>query len=308
MSVYCRNCSLFLGATPGNYCSTCGQDTAAHPPSAWEFLHEFIGHYVAFEGKLARTLALLLFRPGELTRRYLAGKKNSYVLPLRLYLTASIVFFLVVKIFGAGNLVNSNAAGPDTYPAISLTGQPVDIKKPLRATQGGLPIITGTSDAKLLKQPFLGSIECSFASAQCEKVKAFLKDKYQDMTLLQAGRQVRDRAVSLAPYAMFFCLPLFALFTLILYWKRKMYYGEHLIYAMHVHAFAFLLLLAIAVTPHSVSEWLYLVGGVYFWMAMRRVFGGRWLPTFLRYGVIAFLYPMLLILVIGVTMVTAVFT
>ena len=296
-SAYCRNCSLFLGAAPGNYCSNCGQDTATHPPSAWEFLHEFIGHYVAFEGKLARSLALLLCRPGALTLRYLSGKKNSYVLPLRLYLTASIVFFLVVKIFGAGNLSTSEANVEPTQ-ANELSGQ----------ARTPSPIIgTRLADEGLQQKPLLSRIDCTFATEQCAKVKGYLKDRYQNMTVDQVGRQVRDRTMSLVPYAMFFCLPLFALLTLILYRRRKLYYGEHLVYAMHVHAFAYLLLLAIALSPKAISEWLYIVGAVYFWMAMRRVFGGRWLPTFLRYSIVGVLYPMMMISMIGLTMLAAVF-
>ena len=74
---HCRNCQFPLGMSSAKFCPNCGQDTAPHPPSAWEFLHEFVGHYVALEGRLARTLALLIFRPGELTRRYLGGEKEQ---------------------------------------------------------------------------------------------------------------------------------------------------------------------------------------------------------------------------------------
>ena len=91
----CRNCGAAAG---GKFCPECGQETAPHPPSAWEFVHEFVGHYIALEGALWRTLAALA-RPGKLTNEYFAGRKRRYVLPLRLYLTASVVFFLVAKVF-----------------------------------------------------------------------------------------------------------------------------------------------------------------------------------------------------------------
>ncbi|MFZ5544798.1 MAG: DUF3667 domain-containing protein [Pseudomonadota bacterium] len=53
---------------------------------------------MAVEGALWRTLKLLLFKPGQLTREYLAGRRRRYVLPLRIYLTASFLFFLIVKL------------------------------------------------------------------------------------------------------------------------------------------------------------------------------------------------------------------
>jgi hypothetical protein len=97
MGPSCRNC----GAMPpedAHFCPVCGQETAVHPPTFGEFVHEFIGHYVAFEGALWRTLGLLLFRPGRLTREYLEGRRRKYVFPLRLYLTISFIFFIVAKV------------------------------------------------------------------------------------------------------------------------------------------------------------------------------------------------------------------
>ena len=103
----CRNCDVVFGEPRPTYCPSCGQETAAHPPTVWEFGHEFITHYIALEGKLWNTLGLLFFRPGALTQRYLIGQKRRYVNPLRLYLTASILFFIVVKLFGADLLMNA---------------------------------------------------------------------------------------------------------------------------------------------------------------------------------------------------------
>lgn len=304
---YCRNCDLFLGEKPGNFCPHCGQVTAAHPPTACEFLHEFVTHYVALEGRLARSLGLLILRPGELTLRYFAGKKNSYVLPLRLYLTASIVFFLVVKIFGVGNLVKG-AADPETVNTPPASTTRADAPKgKVRAGKPGAPIVFSVDDANDLKKPFLSVIECDFASVQCAKLKAYLNDKYQDQSLAEVGRQVKERMISLAPYAVFAFVPVFALITMLLYRRRGLLYGEHLVYAFHVHAFAFLLLLAIALAKQSIGELLFIAGAIYFWLAMRRVFGGRWWATMLRFGAIGTLYLVLLPLAMGAVLIAAVF-
>ena len=57
----CRNC----GATaPGAFCPQCGQETTIALPTARQFLRDAAGRYVAFDGRLWRTLAALLFRPG----------------------------------------------------------------------------------------------------------------------------------------------------------------------------------------------------------------------------------------------------
>jgi len=72
--VACRNCGA---PAPLRFCAACGQETAVHAPTLDEFLHEFVGHYVAFEGALWRTMGLLMFRPGRLTREYLAGRPSA---------------------------------------------------------------------------------------------------------------------------------------------------------------------------------------------------------------------------------------
>ena len=107
----CPNCGTVIA---GNFCQGCGQAAHLHVPSAREFLHEFIAHYVALEGKLWKSVALLLFRPGRLTRDYIEGKRARYVEPLRLYLSFSIIFFAIFKLGGA---VSIGDGIPDTPPA-----------------------------------------------------------------------------------------------------------------------------------------------------------------------------------------------
>jgi hypothetical protein len=55
----------------------------------------------AIDGRLVRTLPALMFRPGHMTRKYLSGQRARYMPPFRLFLLASIVFFLTL--FTAGD-------------------------------------------------------------------------------------------------------------------------------------------------------------------------------------------------------------
>ncbi|MBN8504267.1 MAG: DUF3667 domain-containing protein, partial [Burkholderiales bacterium] len=93
---HCRNCGQRLNPWD-KFCSQCGQDTLDHAPSLWEFVHEWLLHYVAAEGKLWKSLWALLAKPGFLTLEYLQGRKQRYVLPLRLLLTFGLLFFLSLK-------------------------------------------------------------------------------------------------------------------------------------------------------------------------------------------------------------------
>lgn len=262
-------------------------------------MHEFVGHYVALEGKLAKTLWLLFFKPGELTKQYLAGKRRRFVLPLRLYLTASIIFFLLVKVLGAGNLFKAQET-PDKNANEAISQARAELSK------AGIAIPNSNRTLDLNKAA-TEMLHCDATSIPCQKVKAYFDQKYANRTAREMGHEVKDRAIAWAPYAMFLFVPVFALLTQLLYRRRRLYYGEHLVYAFHIHAFTFFLLLLMAFLPQGFSPLIALYGTIYYAIAMRRVFGGRWWPTLLRYGVIATIYPALLLFAIFVTFVIAVF-
>ena len=62
------------------------------------FLFEQLPHeFLHVDGKLPRTIRLLLTQPGALAKNYVAGRRRPFVGPLRLY----IVLFLLQVILGA---------------------------------------------------------------------------------------------------------------------------------------------------------------------------------------------------------------
>jgi len=243
----CRNCGA---AADGKYCPECGQETALHPPSALEFLHEFIGHYVALEGALWRTLKTLA-RPGRLTLEYFAGRRRTYVLPLRLYLTASIVFFLVARVFPP--------------PA------EVHVVRPGNATFGG-PV----------------TFDCKPGQTVCTRIRQRMIDRFGAMTGPKVADYLMGRLAALFPYAMFVLVPVFALLTSAAYWNRPYNYGEHLVFALHYHAAAFLMG-ALVAPLRDMTFWV-LPSIAYLMFAMWRVFGGRWWLAIARGTCISFAY------------------
>lgn len=101
---------------------------------------------------------------------------------------------------------------------------------------------------------------------------------------------------------MFLMLPLFAGLLKLAYVRRDWYYSEHLVFALHVHAFAFAvlgacLLLAIFV-PGPVAFFginaLLLVVVVYFLVAQRRVYRQSVIKGLLKSGVVGYVYVLLL--------------
>ena len=71
-----------------------------------------------------------------------------------------------------------------------------------------------------------------------------------------------------------------------------MVYGEHLVFALHVHSFWFLLALVAAVLPEPVGAWFPLAAFAYGILAMQRVYRGRLWVTALRAGVVSVAYAL----------------
>ena len=87
----CKNCGAAL---TGAYCHQCGQRADEPRRVVIGLVQDFLVDTLAIDGKLARSLGLLLWRPGRLARRYLDGRRVYYSPPFRLYLFASVFFFL----------------------------------------------------------------------------------------------------------------------------------------------------------------------------------------------------------------------
>jgi hypothetical protein len=92
----CLNCGTGL---VGDYCHRCGQKGHVHRTlgAIWHDISHSVLH---FEGKMWRTLPLLAWRPGELTRRYVAGERARFVSPMALFLFSVFLMFAVFSLLG----------------------------------------------------------------------------------------------------------------------------------------------------------------------------------------------------------------
>jgi hypothetical protein len=92
----CLNCATTLA---GDYCHQCGQQAHVHR-SVSAFWHDIAHSVLHFEGKIWRTLPLLAWRPGELTRRYVEGERARFVSPMALFLFTVFLMFAVFSALG----------------------------------------------------------------------------------------------------------------------------------------------------------------------------------------------------------------
>lgn len=267
---YCLNCHHTLSVPRPRYCGNCGQETDLHPPSLGEFVHEFVGHYVALEGSLWRTLWALFFLPGRLTLEYFHGRRRRYVLPLRVYLSASFVFF--VGFFATGGNIDSI----DKPRPVFTTAKDADGAERAASAASSGAITIGCSDAD-------GS--CGWIESQIKAIGA------------RADRMTRDeigaRMKSLAPYAMLAMQPVYALLLWILFLGSGRRYAEHFVFSLHMHALWFLALLIYHWTETGLAAPLVFVYGL---VALRRVYGHGWFGAGWRALLLSLIYMLLLAL------------
>jgi len=93
----CLNCGCEL---VGEYCHCCGQQAHVHR-TLRAFGHDLLHGALHFEGKIWKTLPLLVWKPGELARRYIDGERAKFVSPVALFLFIVFLMFAVMGLTGA---------------------------------------------------------------------------------------------------------------------------------------------------------------------------------------------------------------
>ena len=104
----CLNCGTAL---IGNHCYACGQKAHVHR-TLHAFGHDILHSVLHFDGKIWRTLPMLVWKPGDLTRRYIHGERAKFVSPLALFLFTVFLTFAVFNSLVPGGADINNAFGP----------------------------------------------------------------------------------------------------------------------------------------------------------------------------------------------------
>jgi len=115
----CLNCGAPL---TGIYCAQCGQKAHVHR-SLRAFMGDFVAGVLNFEGKFWRTLPMLAWRPGALTRRYIDGERARFISPIALFLFSVFLLFATIQLIGGptgmSQLATDNGGYHSTDEAIA---------------------------------------------------------------------------------------------------------------------------------------------------------------------------------------------
>jgi hypothetical protein len=256
------------------FCPRCGQRNAERLVSVRRILTDTLEDQLALNAALPRTLGALFFRPGLLTREYVAGRIARYLPPFRLYLVSSVVFFVALS-----GVADANRIWRDAAPALREWEAKHPGERPKNIDLGfdtvRAPGWTRPLARRILRQ----------------------QDKLNAMSALESLRVQVESFNRNAPRATFFLVPAFAAVLHLLHLRRRKLYVEHLVFALHVQSFAFLVAAA-GLTIPSALPWRNRVVGLillgYLLWAMKVSYRQGWPKTLLKYAAVVVCYGSIL--------------
>ena len=339
---HCENCGAQLH---GRWCAQCGQAAIDYRRSFRYVIVDVLESFLNWDSKFFATIGWLIARPWHLTNEFLAGRRVRYLHPLRLYLLASILFFFAVTHWAksihldpgklspedraeiAAELKNDEdlppAARAKIQKALKLESPPPEPGKTEEAAKEKSPSPTPqTKTEENLKKeggekdqgdfgPFLkiGPEKPSTPFEQWIETRAKEKigEKGTKAQLFFMG------LISNLPYMVLCCIPLFAFVLKILYIRRHIFYIDHLVYALHIHTFAYIAIMLIGLITmglHRVALGLlanWIIGLLWFafavqiFLSIRRVYRQGWFFSIFKFFVGGFVYLFVLCIALAAT-------
>lgn len=342
-STKCLNCGTEL---KGPFCYFCGQPDRNFMRFFPVLLRDLMEDLLDLDSRFVRTMKPLLFKPGRLTRDYMEGRRFRYAPPMRLYIFSSIVFFLLAALISSdaisigsvdenGNVQVIETPASTEPPATdqqkveeALNKLPPDVREELDLDQ----IIAETRDQEKSSAGFkVDDIQFNDEPWNRETnpvdiawLPDWLNDRINDEIEKspQKAEQINsnpnliiDKVFDILPAAMFILLPVVALIFKFWYLFAKRYYIEHLIFALHNHAFLFVSLTLILLA--SLSEAMFTDGGyteaataanwvmiaisiwipIYLLVSLRVVYKQNWPMTIGKFCAIGLSYSTMLVMV-----------
>lgn len=253
----CLNCNAEL---IGRFCQNCGQENIEPHETVWSLVSHFFADITHFDGKFFSTVKYLIARPGFLSKEYIAGRRASYLHPIRMYVFTSALFFLIffstfhVERDDFGGKVNATLVGADTKSLeeaeektllkAETQADSLEIKEAYDALRNLKKNVLDNPAKRALKEKASGDgfnfVDSVYNSREAyDSVQALLPKEARDgfwKRQMQYKRiyvqekyhgdnkeftvEVLNKFLHMFPYLLFVSLPLYGLFLKLLYIRR----------------------------------------------------------------------------------------
>ncbi len=271
----CLNC----GATvQGKYCHVCGQENVEPKETFWHMVTHFFYDITHFDSSFFHTIHHLVLKPGFLSGEYMAGRRASYLHPVRMYVFTSAIFFLLFfSLFNPGDVVESV---PDKqFNVKERADYYVTLQDQLKKDTGNKELLEAIALVKETTRPFTAkdvvktelkkgvtvkftdkgyksfeeydSTEKTLPPSKRDgwllrrfvKLDISISNKYRENPE-ETGAKLLEGFFHRLPYMLFVSLPLFALILNLVYIRRKkFYFADHGVFTIHLYVFSFIVLM-----------------------------------------------------------------
>lgn len=342
-SANCLNCSTPL---QGPFCHYCGQPDKRLIRFFPVLIREFFEDFLELDSRFTRTMKPLLFQPGRLTRDYLDGRRFRYTPPMRLFIFSSMLFFILaatlasnaihvgeVRFDGDGGLEIYSVEEFENMAELSEEDREkvqaeIDRRKAQAeaawedsrdATAPDQPDTPGHEDfsIKFNEEEWDRETNPLIIPGMPDSFNEWINDEIEKSP--QKAKEIEenpnlivDKIFELLPATMFIMLPIVALLFKFWYLFARKYYVEHLIHALHNHAFLFVAF-TITLLNNALIDWrdpegtsaawqsltwlnvaIYIWIPIYLLVSLRTVYRQNWFLTVCKFGLIGINYLVLL--------------
>ena len=369
--------------------------------------------FLNWDTKFLSTIGVLLTKPWKLSNDFNAGRRARYVHPLRLYLLASIAFFLMFKFVKIDdNVVElgpqdraemaallGKFVGPDSVLTADQQAKVDSLRARITQGEGAVTEVERDELEGLVKSALATKMKEKFAKGERARLRQALrrlpeipkppseKDAAEMRAKIDAevaeklaaaglpvpspppaaetpadepappappavpkreprgpglhfssddepktpfeswmegrikskvgedgtrGKLFLQTLLNNVPTMMLFCVPLFALVLKLLYVRKRRYYVEHLVYALHIHTFAYLGVTVIVLCALAIAQWSHTLRVLFsvacgcamfvlVFLSIRRVYGEGWFFTTFKFLLGGFVYWVVLVVAVATT-------
>lgn len=265
----CINCETKLDVSE-KYCHACGQLNSTKKLTIRDFIEEFFANFYAYDSRLRNTFFSLFLKPGIAAREFCEGKRHHHANPFRLFLSISIILFIVMDIgtkFNNNNpeekseteLTKSDSTKID-YSKIYNTGvievdkktgkefhrdsiyKANEFKDPENLDHLTLRITTFRNYN--LKNPHeTAEVALKKLGYKNNNINRYIYEKAQNLKSNDVLREAGDYILGKLPFLIFLSIPFIAIIFWVTFYDKKFNYTDHLVFSYNFYSFMFICLI-----------------------------------------------------------------
>ena len=296
----CENCGHTVEIA---YCSNCGQKNTETRQSFGHLVGHVIEDIVHYDNAFWKTIKYLMFNPAKLTKEYLAGKRQTYVAPVKLYIFVSFITFFILALLPKMDEETAHEEEMHTESIVDKEDRVVTL-----------------SDKRVVHSiRELDSIQAGPESQRMRWIeynisKALFKIANNDID----GEDFINSFIHNMPKVLFIYMPIFAFWLWLFHGKKRWYFFDHGIFTLHYFSFlllslliAILLLTLLDIADIETNTFYFILTVLftiislyaifYFFRSHRRMYGESRTISRLKSTALFFINYILIIIILSIT-------